>query len=209
MGFNKLGLKRRFCKCLCLCFSKRSHPLAMVEESAFRELLLLCVLQLCVVLLRPVCWVANELARSTRIVRIVSHESTVRGSEIVFQLQPTPRESCPTTTDPPPRESISSRSFGRFRVVFESRLKIDSKTTEERLEIDSLGGGTVVVGHDSRGVGCSCRDIPTTKFLYVIFLYRFFLSLNHTTDLKDPEFHQQMTICPKTKYGSTAPSVGK
>ena len=46
--------------------------------------------------------------------------------------------------------------FGRFRVDFESlrvatqnRIKIDSKTTEKRLEIDSLGEGSVVVGDES------------------------------------------------------------
>ena len=49
-------------------------------------------------------------------------------SDIVFQLQPTPQDSSPTTTDPPPRES--------FSVVFESRLQIISKTFRERLEND-------------------------------------------------------------------------
>ena len=79
-------------------------------------------------------------------------------SEIVFQLQPTPRDSSPTTTDPPPRESISSRFSvvfesisGRFRVATQNRLEIDSKTTEKRLEIDSLGGGSVVVGMNFGG----------------------------------------------------------
>ena len=83
-----------------------------------------------------------------------------KSSEIVFQLQPTPCDSSPTTTDPPPKESISSRFpvvfesiSSHFRVVFEPRLKIDSKTTEKRLEIDSLGGGSVVVGDESRGRG--------------------------------------------------------
>ena len=56
----------------------------------------------------------------------------------------------------PPKESISSR----FSVIFESisfsvatrkRPKIDSKMTEKRLEIDSLGGGLVVVRGESRG----------------------------------------------------------
>ena len=37
---------------------------------------------------------------------------------LFFQLQPTPRDSSPTTTDPPFRESISIR----FSVVFESIL---------------------------------------------------------------------------------------
>ena len=83
-------------------------------------------------------------------------------SEMVFQLQPTPRDSSPTTTDPFPRESISSRFsvifksiLSRFRVAIRNRLKIDSKTTEKRLEIDSLGEGSVVVGDESRVVGCS------------------------------------------------------
>ena len=72
-------------------------------------------------------------------------------SEIAFQLQPTPQDSYPTTTNPPPKDSISSR----FRVANGKRLKIDSETTGKRLEIDSLGGGSVVVGDESRGVGCS------------------------------------------------------
>ena len=58
------------------------------------------------------------------------------GSDIVFQLQPTPWTH-PPTTDIPPFESRLGK-----------RLKIDSKTTEKRLEID-LGGGSVVVGDES------------------------------------------------------------
>ena len=61
-------------------------------------------------------------------------------SEIVFQLQPTPQDSSPTATDPPRRESNSSRFSMSFRVGLESfssaRLKIDSKidrkTTQNR-----------------------------------------------------------------------------
>ena len=58
---------------------------------------------------------------------------------VVFQLQPTLRDSSPTT-DPPPTESISSR----FSVIFESilsrfrtRLENDSKSTRKRLKNDS------------------------------------------------------------------------
>ena len=68
-------------------------------------------------------------------------------SDIVFQLQPIPRSSSTPTTDPLPGS--------RFRVVvaaissrFESRLKIDSKTTRKRPKNDSkstpgrgVGGG--------------------------------------------------------------------
>ena len=55
---------------------------------------------------------------------------------MVFQLQPTPRDSSPTTTDPLPRESISSRFsvifesiLSRFRIATRKRPKNDSKST--------------------------------------------------------------------------------
>ena len=87
-------------------------------------------------------------------------------SEIVFQLQPTPRDSSPTTIDPPPRESISSHFsvvfksiLSRFRVATQSRLNIDSETTEKRPEIDFLGGGVGGVGERIPGVGCSWKTI--------------------------------------------------
>ena len=73
---------------------------------------------------------------------------------ILFPATAYPRDSSTPTTDLSPCESISSH----FSVVFESvfvatrkRLKIDSKTIRNRLEIDSLGGGSVVVGDESRG----------------------------------------------------------
>ena len=70
------------------------------------------------------------------------------GSEIVFQLQPTRRDSSSsTTTNPLPRESISSR---RFRVDFESILSRDSKTTQNRLENDRKTTRNRLPG---RGVG--------------------------------------------------------
>ena len=54
-------------------------------------------------------------------------------SEIVFQLQPTPRDSSPPP--PTPLQGVDFESiFGRFRVVFESILSRDSKTTRNRLE---------------------------------------------------------------------------
>ena len=55
-------------------------------------------------------------------------------SEIVFQLQPTPRDSSPTTTDPPPRELIS----GHFSVIFESILSRFRVATQNRLENDRI-----------------------------------------------------------------------
>ena len=63
------------------------------------------------------------------------------GREIVFQLHPlAPDTLTPRHIDPPPGESISSRSLGRFRVDFEScfgraqvHFKIDSKATQNRL----------------------------------------------------------------------------
>ena len=64
----------------------------------------------------------------------------------------------PPPATPPLRESISSRFYvvfgsilSRFQVATVNRLKIDSKTTEKRLEIDSLrGGGGSLVGGMSR-----------------------------------------------------------
>ena len=71
--------------------------------------------------------------------------NTEQSSDIVFQLQPISPDSSTLTTDPPHKESISSRFsvdfesfFDRFGVIFESRLEIDSEMTEKRLEIDGL-----------------------------------------------------------------------
>ena len=66
-------------------------------------------------------------------------------SEIGFQLQPPGIHPPPPLT--PSQESISSRFaivlsiLSCFRVATQNRLKIDSKTTEKRLEIGSLRGG--------------------------------------------------------------------
>ena len=66
-------------------------------------------------------------------ISLVSLTSLVK---LFFSYSPLP-DSSPTTTDPPPKKSISSRFPSRFRVSCLSRLKIDSKTTRERLENDS------------------------------------------------------------------------
>ena len=75
--------------------------------------------------------------------------------KLFFSYSPLPGIHPPPPPTPPRSKSISSR----FSVVFESvpqnRLKSDSKMTEKRHEIDSLGGGSVVVGDESRRVGCS------------------------------------------------------
>ena len=67
--------------------------------------------------------------------------------------QHNPRDSSPTTTDPLPRELISSR-FSVVRDSILSQLRnATRKSTEKQLEIDSLGRGSVVVGDESRGGG--------------------------------------------------------
>ena len=59
---------------------------------------------------------------------------------------------------PPPGKSISSRSSfvfesisSRFWAATRKRLEIGSKMTEKRLEVDSLRGGSVLLGDDPRG----------------------------------------------------------
>ena len=71
---------------------------------------------------------------------------TNKGSDLGFQLN-IPPPTHPPTTDPPPPSNFES-FFGRFESILSrflaatcNRLRIDSKTTEKRVEIDSRGGG--------------------------------------------------------------------
>ena len=91
----------------------------------------------------------NHWESSEKRTKMQDHKS----SEIVFQLQPTLRDSSHHHRPPPPRESISSRfrSFSsRSCVDFESRLDNDSKSIRKRSKNDSKStpweGGSVVVG---------------------------------------------------------------
>ena len=72
--------------------------------------------------------------------------------------------SPPSGTHPPPpltplrgsRFRVVFRSFSsRVRVDFESRLENDSKSTRKRSKNDSKSTPSVVVGDESRRVGCS------------------------------------------------------
>ena len=85
----------------------------------------------------------------------------------------------PTTTDPPPRESILSRFsivfesiLSRFRVATQNRFEIP---IEKRLEIDSGSpweGGQWWWEMKSRGVGCSLRKQFYYSRIYVYVLKR-------------------------------------
>ena len=69
---------------------------------------------------------------------------------IVFELQPTPRTHSPSL--PGSRFRVVVRLFSsRIWVAARKQLKINSKTTEKQLEIDSSGGGSVAVRGESGG----------------------------------------------------------
>ena len=70
--------------------------------------------------------------------------------KLFFSYSPPPGIHPPPPPTPFQRVDFES-FFGRFRVHFESRLENDSKTTEKRLEIDSLGRGSVVEGINAGG----------------------------------------------------------
>ena len=79
-------------------------------------------------------------------------------SDVGFRLQPTPHDLCP---------------HQRFQVAIRNRLKIDSKTTKQRLQIDSLRG--VGGGGMSRGgwaVAENLRHYPYLHFLGKIAVHK-------------------------------------
>ena len=91
------------------------------------------------------------------------HEFCVK---LLFSYSPPPRIHPPSPPTPLRRESISSRFsmvfesiLSRFWVATRKQLKIDPKTIEKLLEIDFLEGGSVVVGDESGGLGCSWKTI--------------------------------------------------
>ena len=91
-----------------------------------------------------------------RMTRAASKSSFYKTVTLFFSYSPPPR-LIPHGHRPSSQGVDFESFFGRFRSSCDSksRLENDSTTTEKRLEIDSLGGGSVAVRDESKEVGCS------------------------------------------------------